>query len=155
MLELNYYKNMNTESKNYGMYYVRKEPKQVIDLTALAEHMAEHITPFSKGTIQGILTDMVGCIRELALNGMTIKIPNLALFSCSVESTCCDNPGKLKAALTDNGGQVRNVKLLAQSTGEFTRAELNRDVRFTFTSKAQADIEAWKEEHQPQPEPEP
>ena len=153
MLELNYYQNMNTESKNYGMYYVRKEPKQVMDLTALAEHMAEHNTPFSKGTIQGILTDMVGCIRELALNGMTIKIPNLALFSCSVESTGCDSPGELKAALTDNGGQVRNVKLLAQSTGEFTRAELNRDVRFTFTSKAQAGIDAWKAQNQPQPQP--
>jgi hypothetical protein len=153
MLELNYYQNMNTESKNYGMYYVRKEPKQVMDLTALAEHMAEHNTPFSKGTIQGILTDMVGCIRELALNGMTIKIPNLALFSCSVESTGCDSPGELKAALTDSGGQVRNVKLLAQSTGEFTRAELNRDVRFTFTSKAQAGIDAWKAQNQPQPQP--
>ncbi len=153
MLELNYYQNMNTESKNYGMYYVRKEPKQVMDLTALAEHMAEHNTPFSKGTIQGILKDMVGCIRELALNGMTIKIPNLALFSCSVESTGCDSPGELKAALTDSGGQVRNVKLLAQSTGEFTRAELNRDVRFTFTSKAQAGIDAWKAQNQPQPQP--
>ena len=92
-------------------------------------------------------------MRDKALNGMTIKIPNLALFSCSVESTGCDSPGELKAALTDSGGQVRNVKLLAQSTGEFTRAELNRDVRFTFTSKAQAGIDAWKAQNQPQPQP--
>ena len=153
MIELYVSQNNNTTSRAYGNWYARVAYKQTLGIDDMAKHMAEHNTPFSKGTIQGILTDMVGCIRELALNGMTIKIPNLALFSCSVESTGCDSPGELKAALTDSGGQVRNVKLLAQSTGEFTRAELNRDVRFTFTSKAQAGIDAWKAQNQPQPQP--
>ena len=84
MIELNAYKNMNTASKTYGQYYVRKEAKQVYGLSDLSQHMSEHNTPFSKGTIQGILTDMVKCIRELTLSGITIKIPDLALFSCSV-----------------------------------------------------------------------
>jgi hypothetical protein len=155
MIELNAYKNLNTASKTYGQWYVRKESKQVYGLSELAQHMSEHNTPFSKGTIQGILTDMVKCIRELALNGITIKIPDLALFSCSVESSPAANPGKLKAALVENGGQVKNVKLLAQSTGEFTRSELNKDARFKFTSLTQSVIDEWNEEHGTDPEPEP
>ena len=84
-----------------------------------------------------------------------IKIPDLALFSCSVESSPAANPGKLKAALVENGGQVKNVKLLAQSTGEFTRSELNKDARFKFTSLTQSVIDEWNEEHGTDPEPEP
>ena len=152
MIELNAYKNLNTASKTYGQWYVRKESKQVYGLSELAQHMSEHNTPFSKGTIQGILTDMVKCIRELALNGITIKIPDLALFSCSIESYGALNPGSLKAALFENGGLVKNVKLLAQSTGEFTRSELNKDARFKFTSLTQSVIDKWNEEHGTTPE---
>ena len=60
-----------------------------------------------------------------------------------------------KAALVENGGQVKNVKLLAQSTGEFTRSELNKDARFKFTSLTQSVIDEWNEEHGTDPEPEP
>jgi hypothetical protein len=39
MIELNAYKNLNTASKTYGQWYVRKESKQVYGLSELAQHI--------------------------------------------------------------------------------------------------------------------
>ncbi len=49
MIECNIYKNTNADSKYYGKWYPRNEPKGIVDLDGLAQHMAEHNTPFSKG----------------------------------------------------------------------------------------------------------
>jgi len=39
---------------------------------------------------------------------------------------------------------VKTVKLLAQSTGDFTREELKKDVKLAWTDKAKAEIAAAK-----------
>ena len=161
MLELNLYKNNNTSSRFYGKAYARVSYKKNMSLEDLANHMAEHNTPFSKGTIQGILKDMVACIRELTLEGHVIKIDNLALFKCSVESNPMQRYAVARAAIgptqvkdpatgemKDTGFAVKNVKLLAQATGEYVRAELNKDSTFKWTELAQSLID---EDRQPEP----
>ena len=152
MLELNLYKNNDANSQNYGKAYCRVDQKETYTIEKLAEHMAEHNTPFSKGTIDGILTDAVNCIRELCLNGNTVKIDNLAIFMCSVESNPMSRYGIARASIgnkstkvngqtVETGNAVKSVKLLAKSTGNFTRAELNKDVRLGWTKKAKELIE--------------
>ena len=42
------------------------------------------------------------------------------------------------------GAAVKTVKLLAQSTGDFTREELKKDVKLAWTDKAKAEIAAAK-----------
>jgi hypothetical protein len=42
------------------------------------------------------------------------------------------------------GAAVKTVKLLAQSTGDFTREELRKDVRLAWTDKTKAEIAAAK-----------
>ena len=64
-----------------GFWFPRATVNQTIDLEQLAEHMANHNTPYSKGAIFGVLTDMLNCIRELVLDGNAVKIPNLAYFA--------------------------------------------------------------------------
>ena len=49
------------------------------------------------------------------------------------------------------GAAVKTVKLLAQSTGEFSREELKKDVKFAWTDKAKADIAAAKGGTSPSP----
>ena len=155
MIELNVYKNNDATSQHYGKAYARVDYKQMYDVPALAKHMSEHNTPFSEGTIRGILTDMVKCIRHLTLDGNTVKIENLAIFKASVESNASTRYGIMRAAIgpktTRQGGQtvetgnaVKNVKLLAQSTGEYTREELNKDAVLGWTKKAQELIDADK-----------
>lgn len=58
----------------YGKYYAYPVITQTVDIDGLAEHMASHNTPFSKGAIKGMITDMVSCIKELTLQGFAVKI---------------------------------------------------------------------------------
>ena len=169
MIELNVYKNNNANSNGYNKYYPRMDYKEQYSIMDLAKHMAEHHTPFSPGTISGVLTDMVSCIRELTLQGITIKIDDLAIFKCTVEGNGQptlyqdgeNGYGALKAAIgTGNTGTkqnpkytgyaVKSVKLLAQATGEYTKAELNKDCRLGWTKAAQDAIDAARPENQPQ-----
>ena len=155
MLQLNVYKNNDSTSEQYGKAYARVDYKEELDLMGLAKHMSEHHTPFTEGTISGILTDMVKCIRELALQGITIKIPDLAIFKASVEANACSRYGIMKAAIgpktarvnnqtVETGNAVKNVKLLAYSTGDFRREELNKVTTLGWTKKAQELIDADK-----------
>ena len=82
MILYNLKKNKNKKMPNaYGKYYAYPVVTQTIGMDGLATHMSGHNTPFSPGAIKGMLTDMVICVRELALQGIAVKIDNLAIFS--------------------------------------------------------------------------
>ena len=155
MIELNVYKNTDSTSDQYGKAYARVDYKEQFDISKLAKHMAEHNTPFSEGTIRGILTDMVKCIRELTLNGNTVKIENLAIFKASVTANACSRYGVMRATIgaktvrvggqpIETGNAVKSMRLVAQATGEYTTAELNKDATLGWTKKAQDAINADK-----------
>ena len=111
---------------------------------------------FSEGSICGILIDFVKCVREQVLNGNTVKIDNLAIFKATVEANALEtlyDASADKVALASigtlgegqkTGAAVKVIKLLAQSTGEFTRDELKKDVKLAWTDKTKADIAAAK-----------
>lgn len=80
-------KNKNPKIKEaYGKYYARPVVTQTVDLNGLAEHMTEHNTGFSPGATKGLLTDMVKCIKELVLQGLAVKIDDLAIFSIGLKT---------------------------------------------------------------------
>ena len=80
--------------------------------------MSNHNTPFSKGAIYRVLTDMVSCIREIVLDGNAVKIPNLANFLAVIK---CKSADKFTAA-----SNIKSVYLRSRSTGEFSRQELSK-----------------------------
>ena len=146
----------NSETEMAGKMYARVNYKQSLSISDMARHMSEHNTVFSEGSILGVLTDFVKCVREMVLNGNTVKIDNLAIFKASVEAnglevlydaatdkTVSATIGELKRG-DKTGPAVKTIKLLAQSTGEFTRDELKKDARLSWTDKARAEIAAAK-----------
>ena len=149
MIELYLSKNRNETSPSFGKFYPRVSYKQTLDIHDMAKHMAEHNTPFSEGTIEGILRDFVKCVREQTLNGNTVKVDDLAIFKVSVIGNGCaklydaDVDKAISASIgtmkkTDKTGPaVQSLKLLAQATGEYTRDELNKDGRLSWTDKAE------------------
>ena len=157
MLELNISQNNNTHSPAYGKYFARVEYKRTMSIDDMAKHMAEHNTPFSIGTIAGILKDFVACTREQCLNGNTVKIDNLAIFKCSVQAngmvmgpnykivgglgTLPSTVGRTPDYTKESQYAIKSVKLLAQATGEFTREELNGDATFRWTKAAKNTID--------------
>ena len=156
MIELYISQNKNTQSEAYGKYYPRVSYKQTMNIHDMAVHMAEHNTPFSEGTIEGILRDFVKCVREQTLNGNTVKVDNLAIFKVSVIGNGCKElyDADLDKTITASigtigrndktGPAVHSLKLLAQATGEYTREELNKDGKLGWTDKAAAEILAAK-----------
>ena len=146
----------NSETEQAGKMYARVSYKQTMSVQDMAKHMAEHNTMFSEGSICGILIDFVKCVREMVLMGNTVKIDNLAIFKATVEAnalevlydaeqdkTATAAIGTLPAG-AKTGNAVKTIKLLAQSTGEFTRDELKKDVKLAWTDKAKAEIAAAK-----------
>ena len=156
MIELYISQNKIVGSAAYGKYYPRVSYKQTMGIHEMAVHMAEHNTPFSEGTIEGILRDFVKCVREQTLNGNTVKVDNLAIFKVSVIGNGCKElyDADLDKTITASigtvgkndktGPAVHSLKLLAQATGEYTREELNKDGKLSWTDKAAAEILAAK-----------
>ena len=142
----------NSETEKAGNYYARVSYKQTMGVQDMAHHMAEHNTMFSEGSITGILIDFVKCVREMVLMGNTVKIDNLAIFKATVEAngleTMYDADADKVASATigtlaegaKTGPAVKVIKLLAQSTGDFTRDELKKDVKLAWTDKTKAEI---------------
>ena len=81
------YQNKNQFSAAYGKWFARAVTiGKTINIDELAKHMSEHNTPYSKGAIKGVLTDMIGCIRELMLEGKAVKLEGLAIFSAGIKT---------------------------------------------------------------------
>ena len=146
----------SSETEQAGKLYARVSYKQTLSIQDMAHHMAEHNTMFSEGSITGILIDFVKCVREQVLNGNTVKIDNLAIIKATVEAnalevlydanadkTATASLGTLKEG-AKTGPAIKVIKLLAQSTGEFTREELKKDVKLSWTDKTKAEISAAK-----------
>ena len=146
----------NSETEQAGKLYARVSYKQAMTIQDMARHMAEHNTVFSEGSILGVLTDFVKCVREMVLMGNTVKIENLAIFKATVEANALEvlyDAEQDKVALASigtlaegqkTGAAVKTVKLLAQSTGDFTRDELKKDVKLAWTDKTKSEIAAAK-----------
>ena len=107
----------------YGKYYAYPVVTQTIGRDGLATHMSGHNTPFSPGAIKGMLTDMVICVRELALQGIAVKIDNLAIFSIGIKIKL-DADTEKDFSITKN---IEGVKLRARATGELMSDKLNLD----------------------------
>ena len=146
----------SSETEQAGKYYARVSYKQTMTIQDMAHHMAEHNTIFSEGSILGVLTDFIHCVREMVLNGNTVKLDNLAIFKATVEANGLESlydatADKVASATIGTlregektGAAIKVIKLLAQSTGDFTREELKKDVKLSWTDKTKAEIAAAK-----------
>jgi predicted histone-like DNA-binding protein len=110
-----------TGNKCFGKWFAKNVVEETIDLDGLADHMSHHHSPYSKGVIKGLLTDMIGCIKELLLEGKNVKIDDLAIFSLGIKN-------KEMAVKEDDFTVSKNiggVKLKARATGDLRSKSLN------------------------------
>ena len=118
------YQNKNPHGSSYGKWFARAVTiGKTVNVDELARHMSEHNTPYSKGAIKGVLTDMIGCIRELMLEGKAVKLDGLAIFSAGIKTKKKGAPTSEDFSTTKH---IDSVYMRARATGEFTRAELTK-----------------------------
>ena len=134
MLKYQIYKSMLKDSPSYGKYYARIVSSGTLDVKGLAEHMAKHNTPFSPGTITGILTDAISCIKELALDGKRITLDGLVSIGLSITH-------KMGAASADEFSVAKcvdKVKLVAMGVGEFSSSLLTTQAKLSESKTYQS-----------------
>lgn len=118
-----YQSKANNSSK--GLWYARPKHKEIIDLDGLAEHMANHNTPFSKGQIKAILGDMTTCIHELTRLGKKVKLDNLAIFRLAFRAKACANVTEFKPQ-----NHIIQYRFACTPTGESVSSEAMKRASF-------------------------
>ena len=141
------YQNKNPHGSSYGKWFARAVTiGKTVNVDELARHMSEHNTPYSKGAIKGVLTDMIGCIRELMLEGKAVKLDGLAIFSAGIKTKKKGAPTSEEFSTTKH---IDSVYMRARATGEFTRAELTKAGSVTELPKNYTD---YHEEDEDEPQ---
>ena len=87
--------------------------------------MASHNTPYSKGAILGMLTDAVGCTKELLLLGKNVKFPDLAIFSLGLKV----KGGADKKEDWTVAKYIEGLRLRARATGELQTSNLDTTIK--------------------------
>ena len=110
--------------------YANIQQTGVVSLDELAEHITEHNSVFSKGTIVGILTELGVCMRELILQGYRVILGTIGSFAPSIKS---------KGAVTRdafNASYITDFKVKYQAGRSFDN--LLRDAEFEKTATLRA-----------------
>jgi len=124
MIEYDLKKNNNSKNeKAYGKYYAKPHVNDTMNLEDLAEEMHDYNSPFSAGTIKGILTDAVVHIRKLLLAGINVKLDNLAIFYLGIKN----KEGADSEAAFSVVKNIEGVRMRARATGDFRSINLNLD----------------------------
>ena len=71
-----------TETKAYGTAQIHES----LTFDDFCKHIADHNSPFSKGTVKGILTDAVNCLREQLLAGNAVNLGDLGRFHVELKT---------------------------------------------------------------------
>ena len=117
-------KNINEKMPNaYGKFFAYPVITQTYDIDQLVDHMASHNTPFSRGAIKGMITDMVACIRELVLQGIAVKIADLAILSIGIKNKA----GAASEKEFTIAKNIEGLKMRARGTGDFSCLNLSLD----------------------------
>ena len=123
--------------------YARLQLNGVLDINALADHMSNHNSIYSKGTIVGVITDMCHCIKEAITEGNAVMLGELGRFTPSISSEGTlpgvDAEGNPKTAMemfTEANIKAVNVNYELGTGLDFKREDF--DFEFTTSRKAQA-----------------
>lgn len=126
MVQIVLYQNTNEKIKEaYKKWFPRVVATETIGLEELAEHMASHNTPFSKGAILGMLTDAASCTKELLLSGKNVKFADLAIFSLGL----IVKGGALTKEDFSVAKNIAGLKLKARGTGELRSSNLETTIK--------------------------
>ena len=93
-----------TDTKAYGASQMNEK----LSFDQFCKHIADHNSPFSKGTIQGILTDAVACLKEQLLAGNRVVLGYLGTFSTELAT----KPAKTTDDFNANNIEAVNVAWL-------------------------------------------
>ena len=121
-----------TETKAYATAQIH----ECLTFDDFCQHIADHNSPFSKGTVKGVLTDAVACIREQLLAGNKVRLGDLGNFHVELAS---------EGAVTTEDFSAANIKAVnVRWTPGKEFEDLRADAEFQLVPKRSQQTDAVK-----------
>ena len=101
-------------------FYATAVQDRTMEFEDFVTHISEHNSPYSRGTIHGVLMDTLDCLKHLILDGKSVRFSDLGLFSIGMTSRGEVSKEKVTAA------SVQGVHLIVRNTKTWSNAELKK-----------------------------
>ena len=108
------------ENAGKKLWYATAVSDREMSFEGFVTHISEHNSPYSRGTIHGVLMDTLDCLKHLILDGKSVRISDLGLFSIGMTSRGEVSKDKVSAA------SVQGVHLIVRNTKSWSNAELKK-----------------------------
>ena len=108
------------ENAGKKLWYATAVSDREMNFEDFVTHISEHNSLYSRGTIHGVLMDTLDCLKELILDGKSVRFSDLGLFSIGMTSRGEETREKVTAA------SVQGVHLIVRNTKNWSNAELKK-----------------------------
>ena len=110
----------NGENAGKKLWYATAVSDREMDFESFVTHISEHGSPYSRGCVHGVLMDALDHLQELILDGKSVRLSDLGLFSIGMTSRGEESRDKVSAA------SVEGVHLMVRNTKNWSNSELRK-----------------------------
>ena len=108
------------ENAGKKKWYATAVNDRVVSFEDFISHISDHGSPYSRGCIHGVLMDSLDHLQELILDGKSVRLGDLGLFSIGMTSRAEDSKEKVTAQ------SIQGVHLIVCNTKTWSNAELSK-----------------------------
>ena len=106
-------------------FYATAVQDRTMEFEDFVTHISEHNSPYSRGTVHGVLMDTLDCLQELILDGKSVRLSDLGLFSIGMTSKGEETAEKV------NASSITGVHLIVRNTKNWSNSELRKMCKIT------------------------
>ena len=108
------------ENAGKELWYATVVTDREMSFEEFVDHISSHNSPYSRGTVHGVMMDMLDCMKELILDGKSVRLGDLGLFSIGMSSRGEVTRDKVTSA------SVQDIHLLVKNTKNWSNSELKK-----------------------------
>ena len=113
------------ENAGKELWYATVVTDREMNFEEFVDHISSHNSPYSRGTVHGVMMDMLDCLKELILDGKSVRLSDLGLFSIGMSSRGEVSRDKVTSA------SVEGIHLLVKNTKNWSNSELKKLCKIT------------------------
>ena len=121
------------ENAGKELWYATVVTDREMNFEEFVDHISSHNSPYSRGTVHGVMMDMLDCLKELILDGKSVRLGDLGLFSIGMSSRGEVSRDKVTSA------SVEGIHLLVKNTKNWSNSELKKLCKITAYDSYGAD----------------
>ena len=108
------------ENAGKKKWYATAVTDREMSFEDFVSHISDHGSPYSRGCIHGVLMDALDHLQELILDGKSVRLGELGLFSMGMTSRAEDTRAEVTAQ------SIQGVHLILRNTRTWSNAELTK-----------------------------